>query len=90
MTKESEMMSKQREAWNRLIEHAVDENARAKSFNVDMVLDIQGKAWKAYGAEVSYRQVTFYCKQGWAQYDINTVGYRTGAVLNDWEEGHDE
>lgn len=74
-----------RNAWNKLIQHACDENAKPDEFNVSLQLEISDERWNAYAAFVSCRQITFYCDKGSATYDVNTVGYRTGAVLVDWE-----
>lgn len=85
-------MTEVRNAWNKLIQHACDETAHSgdnpepKEFNVDLQLDVGNERWHARGAIVGYRGITFVCKEGTAMYDVNTIGYRTGAVLVDWEK----
>lgn len=71
-------------AWKRLIERACSEQAEPKSYNVSMVLTVDGETWHAYGAEVSYREIMFYCKEGIANFDVNTIGFKTTVVLHDW------
>ena len=73
-------------AWKRLLDWACDEQAEPKSYNVSMILEVDGEQWHAYGAEVSYREIMFYCKEGVASYDVNTIGNKTTAVLLDWEK----
>lgn len=73
-------------AWRKLLETACDENVGQKSYNVSMTLRVNDETWHAYGAEVSYREIMFYCKEGVASYDVNTIGSKTTAVLVDWEK----
>lgn len=84
-----------RDAWNTLITHACDDTAHRdglepKEFNVYLQLDVGNERWHARGAIVGYRGITFVCKEGTATYDVNTIGYRTGAVLFDWQHAEGE
>lgn len=69
----------EREAWHKLINAAVN-SVSSKSFNVSLKLDINGETWDAYGAEVSYRDILFFCKQGSATYVVDTYGDRKSVV----------
>lgn len=73
-------------AWKRLLDWACDEQAEPRTCNLHMILEVDGEKWHAYGAEVSYREIMFYCKEGVASYDVNTIGFKTTALLVDWEK----
>lgn len=75
----------QAQAWKKLIETAVSTN-KQKSFNVTMELKIQNETWSAYGAEVSHRDILFFCKEGTATYLVDTYGDKNTVELFDWSK----
>lgn len=75
---------KQDEAWEKLIAHAVSGKPQ-RSFNVRMTITVKDQTWSAYGAEVSHRDIMFFCKQGTATFVIDTYGDRHTTELFDWE-----
>ncbi len=75
-------------AWDKLINTAVSTNTQ-KSFNVCLPLNVDGETWEAYGAEVSHRDILFFCKQGTATYLVDTYGEKHTTELFDWEKDID-
>ncbi len=75
-------------AWNKLIETAITTKSQ-KSFNISLPLKIRGETWQSYGAEVTYRDILFFCKQGTATYLVDSYGDRNTVELFDWSESHE-
>lgn len=74
-----------RKVWAKLINHAVS-NKPQKSFNVSLELSVNGQTWKAYGAEVSHRDILFYCDKGTVTFLVDSYGDRHVTELFDYEE----
>lgn len=74
-------------AWSQLINHAVN-GKKQRSFNVSLDLSVNGETWKAYGAEVSHRDILFYCDKGTATFLVDSYGDRHVTELFDWEESN--
>lgn len=72
-------------AWNKLIETAIKTN-KQKSFNVSLEFEVDGETWQSYGAEVSNREISFYCKQGHAIFLVDSYGDKNTVELFDWEK----
>ena len=73
-------------AWDKLIKTAVETNTQ-KSFNVTLPLEVDGETWESYGAEVSNRDILFFCKQGTATYLVDSYGDKHTTELFDWKKG---
>ena len=71
-------------AWKKLIDTAVRTNSQ-KSFNISLELEVDGDTWNAYGAEVSHRDILFFCKEGTATYVVDSYGDKNTVELFDWE-----
>lgn len=72
-------------AWDKLIDTAIKTNTQ-RSFNVSLELTIDGETWNAYGAEVSNRDILFFCKQGTATYLVDSYGDKNTVELFDWSK----
>lgn len=72
-------------AWDKLISTAV-KTEKQKSFNVTLPLIVNGERWTTYGAEVSHRDILFFCKEGTATYLVDTYGDKSRAELFDWSK----
>ncbi len=73
-------------AWDKLIEHAVNGKSQ-KSFNVTLEITVDNETWTTYGAEVSHRDILFFCKEGTATFLVDTYGDKNTTELFDWERG---
>lgn len=71
--------------WDKLINTAVTTNSQ-KTFNVTLPLNINGEVWEAYTADVSNRDILFYCNQGVATYFVDTYGEKHTTELFTWEK----
>lgn len=75
-------------AWTKLIETAVKTKTQ-KSFNVKLPIQIDGETWTTYGAEVSHRDILFFCKQGTATFLVDSYGEKNTVELFDWSKDND-
>lgn len=83
-------MSKQsadnvKRAWDKLVDHAVN-GTKQRSFNVSLKIEVDGKTWNAYGAEVCCREIMFFCKEGIATFVVDSYGDRHTTELFNWEK----
>lgn len=71
--------------WDKLIQTAVT-TTKQKSFNVSLPLKIENEIWNAYGAEVSNRDILFFCKEGTVTFLVDTYGNKNHCELFDWSK----
>lgn len=76
-------MTPEAKAWQSLVEAA--KSGKSRSFNVALTIQVEGEPWQAYGAEVSYRDILLFCKQGTASFAVDSYGSRDTFELVDWE-----
>ena len=72
-------------AWNKLIETAVKTKTQ-RTFNVTLLLRVNGETWKSYNADVSHRDILFYCDKGTCTYLVDSIGDKHTVELFDWNE----
>lgn len=72
-------------AWDKLINHAVNSETQ-RSFNVSLEITVGEETWSTYGADVSHREILFFCKEGTVSYVVDTYGDRHTVELFDWDK----
>jgi len=58
----------------------------SNSFEIDLDITVNSEVWQAYEAQIAYRDILFFCKQGTATYFVDSYGTRNTFELFDWEK----
>lgn len=72
-------------SFNEIVEYASTYQGETEQIDVEFPLVVNGNSYMCYEVAVCSGQVVAYFNDGYAEYDINSVGSEYVAVLHDYE-----